>query len=115
MGLYFCKIEDEDYLKNYLDELKKTTTSKSTFLKQATPQCYNEIADNVHKEGNKVGARELTLTPVSGKVTSINSKINHFKACGNVRESSNPGTTTTTTSTSAIPNAHTSKIWNMCL
>lgn len=100
-GLYFCKIEDEDYLKNYLNELKGTTASKSTFLKLATPACIIE-ENHLAKETSKTSINdELTLNPISGEVMPIDQKINYFTTCGNGQQSSNGGTTTTTTTTSA--------------
>ncbi|MDO5981859.1 hypothetical protein [Flavivirga spongiicola] len=61
-ALYFCKIEDEDYLKEYLKNMKNTLTSKSAFIKT-----------------NKSAGETLSLAPISGEVREIDSRISAFE------------------------------------
>ncbi|MEM1260682.1 MAG: hypothetical protein AAGH81_19315 [Bacteroidota bacterium] len=71
VGLFMCKVEDEQHLKDYLTEKESKNTNRDTAL---LAPCDAPILKN--------SSSGLSLSSNSGSLTSIDSRITLYQSCG---------------------------------
>lgn len=100
MGLYFCKIENEQHLKDYLSNLSSKITSRSQVSRTGCEQYYKSSM-------TAKDTGELSLSPVQGTVTVVDSQISVYETCGGSTGGStggsSGGSTGGTTTSTTIP------------